>query len=71
MRCSKAGARRFRRRLKAWQYGKRGAPCPPVAARVVVDAALLIKAWHAAEQINGYEFLVRQKGVEVTLSLIL
>lgn len=49
---------------------ERGELCPPVAARVVVDAALLIKALNVAEQINGYEFLVRQKGAEVTLSLI-
>jgi hypothetical protein len=49
---------------------ERGEPRPPVAARVVIDAALLIKALHVAEQINGYGFLVRQKGTEVTLSLI-
>ena len=41
-----------------------------MAARIVVDAPLLIKALHVAEQINGCEFLVRQKWAEVTQALI-
>jgi hypothetical protein len=49
---------------------QRAEPCAPMAARLVVDAPLLIKALHVAEQINGYEFLVRQKGAEVTQSSI-
>ena len=47
-----------------------GEPCPPVPTRVVLDAPLLIKALYVAEQINGYGFLARQKGAEVTLSSI-
>ena len=45
-------------------------PRAPVAARVVVDAALLPKALHVSEQIDGQEFFVRESGTEVTESLI-
>src|SRR5438270_1796513 len=45
-------------------------PRSPVAARVVVDAALLIKALHVPEEVDGYKLLVRKAWTEVTQSLI-
>ena len=50
--------------------GQMGEPRAPVLASVIVDAALLPKALHVPEQIDGYEFLVRETGTKVRETLI-
>lgn len=41
-----------------------------MAAGVVIDAALLIKALHVSEELDSHEFFVRKMRTEVTQALI-